>query len=248
MFGLRLISSWYLNVILSGHSSLQRGMADKEEDKTPERSRSKTRSTASSRSGSKSTSRSRSREREDFKKLFECSICSDDFQDPRDLDCGHTFCLACLKRAQLYFNTAANEELSYHPCSECKRQTPIPAEGFEKLRINYRIKDFVARKDVLKKKCDENASEESDSADGSPFVLIRDLKENTHAIYIEMTAGVDELKKKVEEITGVPSHQQRLVYSGQQLENGMELSKYKVQIGGTVQLLGRLRGGRVALE
>lgn len=46
-----------------------------------------------------------------LEQVFKCSICNDAYEDPRVLDCLHSFCLACLAEMELvkYHKSKANE-------------------------------------------------------------------------------------------------------------------------------------------
>ena len=57
--------------------------------------------------------------------LLECSECLQVFQDPRNLPCGHTFCLQCIKKT--------NNRL----CSLCKGEWSLPANGWQELSKNF---------------------------------------------------------------------------------------------------------------
>ena len=57
--------------------------------------------------------------------LLECSICLQVFQDPRNLPCGHTFCLRCIQK------------IGNRLCSLCKREWTLPANGLQELPKNF---------------------------------------------------------------------------------------------------------------
>ena len=63
--------------------------------------------------------------------LLECSECLQVFQDPRNLPCGHTFCLQCIKKA--------NNRL----CSLCKREWSLPANGLQALPKNFIVENWI---------------------------------------------------------------------------------------------------------
>ena len=63
--------------------------------------------------------------------LLECSICLQILQDPRNLPCGHTFCLQCIKKT--------NNRL----CSLCKREWSLPANGWQGLPKNFIVENCI---------------------------------------------------------------------------------------------------------
>ena len=63
--------------------------------------------------------------------LLECSICLQVFQDPRNLPCGHTFCLRCIQKT--------NNRL----CSLCKKEWSLPANGCLGLPKNFIVENCI---------------------------------------------------------------------------------------------------------
>lgn len=61
---------------------------------------------------------------------LECRLCLEVFDDPRNLPCGHTFCLKCLSK------TVGNKKKPT-PCSLCKKEWQVPPEGISALAKNY---------------------------------------------------------------------------------------------------------------
>lgn len=57
------------------------------------------------------------------------------------------------------------------------------------------------------------------------------------------TYTVDALKEQIFQLEGVPANQQRLIFAGQQLEDGTMLCEYKIKPGSTVHVVLKLRGG-----
>ena len=63
--------------------------------------------------------------------LLECSVCLQVFQDPRNLPCGHTFCLRCI------------QNISNRLCSLCKREWSLPVNGWQGLPKNFIVENCI---------------------------------------------------------------------------------------------------------
>ena len=68
-----------------------------------------------------------------LKKHVECSICLDDFKEPKTIACLHTFCCECLKKHALM-----SQRDGQFRCPECQTQIVIP-EGnrFDQLPTSF---------------------------------------------------------------------------------------------------------------
>uniref|UniRef100_A0AAZ3PQA2 Ubiquitin-like protein NEDD8 n=1 Tax=Oncorhynchus tshawytscha TaxID=74940 RepID=A0AAZ3PQA2_ONCTS len=64
-------------------------------------------------------------------------------------------------------------------------------------------------------------------------------------IDIEPTDKVERIKERVEEKEGIPPQQQRLIYSGKQMNDEKTAADYKIQGGSVLHLVLALRGGEV---
>ncbi|XP_031440432.1 tripartite motif-containing protein 29 isoform X1 [Clupea harengus] len=67
-------------------------------------------------------------------------------------------------------------------------------------------------------------------------------------IDIEPTDKVERIKERVEEKEGIPPQQQRLIYSGKQMNDEKTAADYKIQGGSVLHLVLALRGGVVCLK
>ncbi len=70
--------------------------------------------------------------------MLTCSLCLETFTNPRALPCLHTFCLQCLKQ---FVSTSGNSRTL--KCPLCNELHPIPADGVEGFRQDFRIKNLV---------------------------------------------------------------------------------------------------------
>ena len=77
---------------------------------------------------------------------LECSICTNDFTEPKVLDCQHTFCLGCLQELK--------EGHSPHsktiPCPLCRHITTLKENGVAGLPNNFTLRALVEEFKVQK--------------------------------------------------------------------------------------------------
>merc|ERR1712110_1365993 len=74
-------------------------------------------------------------------------------------------------------------------------------------------------------------------------IKVKTLTGKEIEIDIEVSDKIERIKERVEEKEGIPPAQQRLIFSGKQLNDDKKVQEYRIMAGSVLHLVLALRGG-----
>ncbi|XP_038062857.1 E3 ubiquitin-protein ligase TRIM56-like [Patiria miniata] len=78
---------------------------------------------------------------------LECSICQERYQQPKILECLHSFCAQCL----LKYCSTKHQGAAEIPCPVCRQETKLPEVGVQGLKTNFHLIGLVEELELQEK-------------------------------------------------------------------------------------------------
>ena len=79
---------------------------------------------------------------------------------------------------------------------------------------------------------------------GGDQIFVKTLGGKTVTVDVEEGDTVADVKARIEDKSGIPAKEQRLIFGGKQLQDQKTIQEYDIQAESTINLVLRLRGGQ----
>jgi len=76
-------------------------------------------------------------------------------------------------------------------------------------------------------------------------IVVKMMTGRIFPLVVDHSDTTEKVMNKIQDLEGIPSNQQRLIYAGKQLEGGHKMSDYHVQNKSTFHLVSRLPSGQL---
>lgn len=166
-----------------------------------------------------------------------CKVCSDEYspgnKEPVSLQCGHSFCRACLMKIR--------ETAGALKCPTCRKIHDHPA--VENLTVNYDLMTASVTATRSVSGSDINSMGSVPPQKGVVAIVVKDLHDLQFRLQIQVNSTVKDLKKVLQAQYGIAPENTRLLFRGRRLEDQKTLQDYNIATGNIIQMSTKYVGG-----
>ena len=149
---------------------------------------------------------------------------------------------ACSKKWTCSYCRNKENDVTSNKCSTCDKSCYKKRYHDVALKMHQMKQRFknISPIEIINDETDDNETDDDETEEMQ--VYVRNLTGGCVALLVKPSYSIATVKDMVQDKTGVPPDEQRLIFAGKQLDDERKLYDYNVQNGSTIHQVLRLRG------